>query len=116
MKAICAPVGDHVGVVSMAGNQFFERHSLWLMDADLYPRTHYIRRVPMWEIHKFTAVQLLCLVVLWIIKVSVLGILFPVFIAMLMPIRFLLNYLFKAEHLKALDAEEEPEEESDRWG
>jgi hypothetical protein len=86
------------------------------MDADLYPRTHYIRRVPMREIHKFTSIQLLCLLMLWTVKVSVLGILFPLFIAVLVPIRYGLKYFFRSEHLEALDAEEEPEEESDRWG
>ena len=43
-----------MGVVSMSGNQLFERLSLWLKDSDLYPVTHYIRRVPHWTIHKFT--------------------------------------------------------------
>ncbi|MFT4558936.1 MAG: PTS sugar transporter subunit IIA [Planctomycetales bacterium] len=104
-----------MGVVSMKGNQLFERLSLWAMDSDLYPPTHYIRRVPNWQIHTFTAIQLLCLVVLWVTKASAIGILFPLFIALLVPIRFLLNRFFDQQHLLALDASEIPEDEETQW-
>jgi hypothetical protein len=104
-----------MGVVSMVGNQFFERLSLWLMDPALYPITHYIRRVPIWTIHRFTLLQLICLTVLWLVKTSVLGLLFPLFIALLVPVRLSASRLFESEHLDALDAEEEPEEEETHW-
>jgi len=104
-----------MGVVSMSGNQFFERLSLWLKDPALYPVTHYIRRVPRWTIHAFTLLQLACLGVLWFVKSSGIGILFPVFIALLVPVRLLAGRFFATEHLAALDAEEEPEEEETHW-
>ncbi len=104
-----------MGVVSMSGNQFFERLSLWLKDPALYPVTHYIRRVPLRTIHVFTALQVICLAVLWVVKASVIGILFPVLIALLVPVRLLANRWFPADYLAALDAEEEPEEEETRW-
>lgn len=105
----------YMGVVSMAGNQFFDRLKLWFMDSSLYPTTHYIRRVPTWTIHKFTFLQLVALAVLWIVKTSALGLLFPLFIAGLVPIRFLAGRFFAPEHLAALDSEEEPEEEETNW-
>jgi len=104
-----------MGVVSMSGNQFFERMSLWLKDPALYPVTHYIRRVPRWTIHAFTLLQLVCLGVLWFVKSSAIGILFPVFIALLVPVRLLAGKYFSAEQLAALDAEEEPEDEGTHW-
>ena len=104
-----------MGVVSMSGNQFFERLSLWLKDPSLYPVTHYIRRVPRWTIHAFTLIQLACLGVLWFVKSSGIGILFPVFIALLVPVRLLAGRFFTTEHMAALDAEEEPEEEETHW-
>ena len=104
-----------MGVVSMSGNQFFERLSLWLKDPALYPVTHYIRRVPRRVLHAFTLLQLVCLAVLWVVKSSALGILFPIFIALLVPVRLLANRFFKPEYLAALDAEEEPEEEETHW-
>jgi len=104
-----------MGVVSMSGNQLFERLSLWLKDSDLYPVTHYIRRVPHWTIHKFTLLQMICLAILWLVKSSVIGILFPLFIALLVPVRLLAGRFFRPEHLAALDAEEEPDEEQTHW-
>ncbi len=104
-----------MGVVSMKGNQLFERLSLWAMDSDLYPPTHYIRRVPNRQIHIFTAIQLLCLVILWVTKASAIGILFPLFIALLVPVRFLLNRFFEQRYLLALDADEIPEDEETQW-
>lgn len=104
-----------MGIVSMSGNQFFERLSLWLKDPSLYPSTHYIRRVPTWTIHKFTLVQAVCLAVLWAVKGSRMGILFPLFIALLVPVRFFMGRFFAEKHLAALDAEEEPEEEESAW-
>ncbi len=101
----------YMGVASMKGNQLFERLQLWITDPSKYPTTHYLRAVPKGQVHKFTAIQAFCLAVLWVVKSSVVGILFPVFIAMLVPIRFAMNRLFKAEHLALLDAEEVPEDE-----
>jgi mannitol/fructose-specific phosphotransferase system IIA component (Ntr-type) len=106
----------YMGVVSMRGNQFFERLSLWPMDAKSYPKNHYTRLVPMAKIHGFTGVQLMCLVVLWVVKASIVGILFPVFVALLVPIRLAMRKFFKPEHLDALDSEEEPDdEEGEHW-
>jgi hypothetical protein len=104
-----------MGIVSMKGNQLFERLSLWIMDSSLYPRNHYTQRVPRWTMHLFTLIQLGCLTVLLVVKVSAVGILFPLFIALLVPVRLLLNRFFAEDHLKALDADEIPEEEETQW-
>ncbi len=104
-----------MGVVSMAGNQFFERLSLWIMDSALYPTTHYIRRVPRRVIHLFTGLQLACLVVMWVVQSSPWAIAFPLFIALLVPIRLLAGRYFAPAHLAALDADEAPEDEETHW-
>ena len=106
-----------MGVVSLSGNQFFERLNLWIMDSSLYPATHYIRQVPRWTIHKFTALQAVCLAVLWIVQDSpwpLLGILFPLFIALLAVVRSLAARYFSPAHLKSLDADDD--EPDNRWG
>lgn len=105
----------YMGIVSMQGNQFFERMKLWLTDPALYPSTHYIRRVPTRLVHAYTLLQLVCLVVLWLVRISALGILFPLFIAVLVPVRMLAARFFPHEHLAVLDAEEQPEEEETQW-
>lgn len=105
----------YMGIVSMKGNQFFERLSLWLMDSALYPATHYIRKLKNSTIHRFTLIQFACLVVLWIVKSSFLAILFPLFIAVLVPIRYLVvGRFFTPQQLAVLDADEEPDEELSR--
>jgi hypothetical protein len=106
----------YMGVVSLAGNQFFERLSLWVMDSALYPATHYIRQVPNAIIHRYTLIQTACLVVLMAIeRIERLAIFFPLFLALLVPVRMILGRFFKPEHLAALDADAEPEEEEEHW-
>ncbi len=104
-----------MGAVSIAGNQFFERLSLWVMDRNLYPSTHYIRKVPNQTIHLFTLLQLVCLIPLVVIERTPLRILFPLLILILVPIRMIAGRFFLPEHLEALDADEEPEEEETQW-
>ena len=107
-----------MGVISLSGNQFMERITLWLMEPDLYPRTHYIRQAPVRVIHKFTLLQLICMGVLCAVTLSPyesLRLSFPVFIALLVPIRFLAGRMFDAKHLEALDAKETPHEEETHW-
>ena len=99
----------------LSSNQFFERLSLWLIDPALYPSTHYLRRVPIGTVHQFTLLQLISLAVLWVVKASFLGLLFPLFIAGLIPVRLIAGRFFSATDLAALDAEEEPEEEESHW-
>ncbi len=105
----------YMGVVSMKGNQFFERLSLWLTDPDLYPRTHFVRQVPRRTLHLFTMIQLVCLAVLWFVKASAFGILFPFFIALLVPVRLIIGRFFDPKHIAVLDSEEIPEEEEETW-
>lgn len=107
-----------MGFMSLRGVQFIERVTLWIMDSAMYPMNHYTRRVPIQTIHLFTLVQLLCLVVLCFLNVSeskILRIIFPVFIALLVPVRFLLGKFFDADHLGFLDADEEPDSEDSHW-
>jgi mannitol/fructose-specific phosphotransferase system IIA component (Ntr-type) len=103
----------YMGIVSFSGNQFWERVTLWAMDPALYPATHYLRRVPTRIVHLFTAMQFVSFVGLYTVKV-VLGILFPIGVAALVPIRMLMGRFFDDRHLAALDAEETPDEEADR--
>ena len=105
---------DEVGFATLGGNDFFERLRLWVTDPKLYPETHYVKTVPHSVIHKFTMIQLSGLVSLWVLKASAVGILFPILIALLVPLRLMLPRFFKQKHLAALDAEEDPAEIQER--
>lgn len=93
----------YMGVVALRGNQFFDRLTLFLMDPALYPPTHYMKRVPRSIINKFTFIQFFCLAILWVVKASFLGFLFPLILALLAPFRILLNRFFKKSDLDYLD-------------
>lgn len=106
----------YMGVASMKSNQFFERLRLWIVDPAQYPNLPYVRRVPIRVVHVFTLVQLVSLAALWFVKKSALGILFPMFIALLVPLRYLLGRFIEKEHLACLDAHETPQEVEERQG
>ena len=97
-----------MGFATLGGNQFWERVMLWPTDSRLYPNTHYIKTVPMKKIHMFTLIQVVALAALWVLKSNKdLGILFPVLIAMLVPVRMFMGKFFTEDELEALDSEEE---------
>lgn len=96
----------YMGVAILQGNQFFERITLFFTDPKLYPPTHYVRTVRHWRIHLFTAVQVAALTLLWVLKSSAIGILFPLLIALLAPLRLLLARFYSPAELAALDPEE----------
>lgn len=102
-----------MGFSTLNGTDFFERMKLWLTDPRQYPDHHYVRNVPRRVIHQFTLIQLLCLVVLWILKSSPAGILFPLLIALMVPLRFLLDRWFAPRYVELLDAEEALDEHID---
>lgn len=107
-----------MGFMSLRGVQFIQRLTLWLMDSRMYPVNHYTRRVPLQTIHLFTLIQLVCLVVLCYLNISdseILRIIFPVFIALLVPVRAIMGRFFDPDHLGFLDADEEPDTEDAHW-
>jgi hypothetical protein len=92
-----------MGISTLNGTDLFERCKLWMIDKHLYPQEGYMQRVPMKVVRSFTVIQVGALGLLWVLKSSALGILFPLLIAMLVPLRQLLSRYFDDEHLTALD-------------
>ncbi|MDD9971721.1 MAG: PTS sugar transporter subunit IIA [Myxococcales bacterium] len=97
-----------MGINSIHGNQFLDRVKLWITDPERYPPHHYIGRIPMASTRRYTLVQAVCLSVLWLVKVSPLSVLFPLFIAALVPVRLWIARWFPKEVLAELDAEAIP--------
>ncbi|MCA9032888.1 MAG: hypothetical protein KDA66_18870, partial [Planctomycetaceae bacterium] len=79
------------------------------------PKTHYTRTVPRWTIHRYTAIQVVCLASLMLMSWSSIKVLFPLLIALLVPIRLLIGNWFQERDLAALDAAAEPESEETHW-
>ncbi len=99
----------YMGFASLGGNTFAERLMLWITDPNLYPDTYYLKNVPRSTIHKFTFIQFSCFIILWVLKTSRFGILFPLMIAALVPIQMLVSRYFNKEHIEILIAEDEKE-------
>ncbi|KIG13092.1 Sodium bicarbonate cotransporter [Enhygromyxa salina] len=100
----------YMGFATLTGNELADRAVLWFTDRNLYPETHYLRRVSRRKIHLFTIIQLGGLVALWVLKTSPLGLLFPILIALLVPLRLALKRWFTDDELEALDGEETAED------
>ncbi|XP_068425591.1 sodium bicarbonate cotransporter 3-like isoform X2 [Clinocottus analis] len=93
----------YMGVSSLKGIQLFDRIKLLGMPAKHQLDLIYLRYVPLWKVHVFTAVQMSCLVVLWAIKTSAAAVVFPVMVLALVFIRKLLDFCFTKRELSWLD-------------
>ncbi|XP_023599373.1 sodium-driven chloride bicarbonate exchanger [Myotis lucifugus] len=93
----------YMGASSLKGIQFFDRIKLFWMPAKHQPDFIYLRHVPLRKVHLFTVIQMSCLVLLWIIKVSRAAIVFPMMVLALVFVRKLMDFLFTKRELSWLD-------------
>jgi hypothetical protein len=108
----------YMGVVAMLGIQFTDRLFLLITESKSFPWTHYVRWVPLKKIHLFTFIQVICLILLMIVKSSVIGILFPILVALLIPLRMhiLPKLGFTDQDLTMLDADELEDKDAENKG
>ena len=86
LPAVLYGVFLYMGVAALDGIQFFERILLFFMPKKYQPDRPYLRSVPLNRVHLFTAVQLACLVGLWVIKdIKQTSILFPIMVSYINP-------------------------------
>jgi len=84
--------------------ELFQRMLLFFMPSKHQPDHRFLRTVPLRRVHLFTLIQLMCLVLLWVIKsMKSTAILFPLMLVVMMVVRKLLDYLFTQNELLALD-------------
>ncbi|KAM9584799.1 electroneutral sodium bicarbonate exchanger 1-like [Morphnus guianensis] len=93
----------YMGVSSLRGIQFFDRLKLFWMPAKHQPDFIYLRHVPLRKVHFFTAIQLICLVLLWTIKVSRAAIIFPMMVLALVFVRKAMDFCFSKQELSFPD-------------
>ncbi|XP_018102990.2 electroneutral sodium bicarbonate exchanger 1 [Xenopus laevis] len=93
----------YMGVSSLRGIQFFDRLLLFAMPAKHQPDFSYLRHVPLRKVHLFTIIQLTCLVLLWVIKVSRAAIVFPMMVLALVFVRKVMDFCFSDRELSWLD-------------
>ncbi|XP_059688622.1 electroneutral sodium bicarbonate exchanger 1-like [Gavia stellata] len=93
----------YMGVSSLGEIQFFDRLKLFWMPAKHQPDFIYLRHVPLRKVHFFTVIQLICLVLLWAIKVSRAAIVFPMMVLALVFVRKAMDFCFSKRELSFLD-------------
>ncbi|KAF5924500.1 hypothetical protein HPG69_018901 [Diceros bicornis minor] len=98
----------YMGVTSLSGIQFFDRILLLFKPPKYHPDVPYVKRVKTWRMHLFTATQIICMVVLWVVKsFPSASLALPFVLILTVPLRyFLLPRIFKKLELQCLDADD----------
>ena len=97
------------GVSSLPGNEMWERILGLFKDKSVAPKQRWTGTVPNKVVNGFTLLQVICLGAMFWVKESSIGVLFPVIIALLAPIRFGLEKfgIITKEYVDILDSEED---------
>ncbi|XP_040829514.1 anion exchange protein 4 isoform X1 [Ochotona curzoniae] len=93
----------YMGVAALSSIQFVKRVQLMLMPPKHQPDLLLLRHVPLSRVHLFTAIQLSCLGLLWIIKSTPAAIIFPLMLLGLVGVRKALEWIFSPQELLWLD-------------
>lgn len=98
----------YLGLSALPGNQMWERLLGIFKDGTVAPKQPWTDTVPRKITNLFTLVQVVCLGVMFWVKESPIGVLFPVVIAMLAPLRFGLERsgIIKKEYMDILDSDD----------
>ncbi|XP_071822946.1 electroneutral sodium bicarbonate exchanger 1-like isoform X2 [Apostichopus japonicus] len=92
-----------MGISSLKGVQFVNRIKLFFMPPKHQPDYTYLRNVGIQRVHLFTFIQLMCLVILWIIKTTIAALIFPIMVVGMVFVRKLMDFIFTQEELSNLD-------------
>jgi hypothetical protein len=97
----------YLGTSSLPGNEMWERVTGLFKDKTVAPKQRWSDKVPDKVTSTFTLIQVACLGAMFWVKESPFGVLFPVVIAMLAPLRFALEKqgIIKKEYMDVLDEE-----------
>uniref|UniRef100_H3DE75 Solute carrier family 4 member 11 n=1 Tax=Tetraodon nigroviridis TaxID=99883 RepID=H3DE75_TETNG len=99
----------YIAATSLDGNQMVDRMCLLLKEQTSYPPTHYVRRVPQRNVHFFTGIQMIQLIILCafgMYPLPYMKMVFPLLMILLVPIRTsLLPKMIDAKYLDIMDAQ-----------
>uniref|UniRef100_A0A8C3G1Z2 Anion exchange protein n=1 Tax=Cyclopterus lumpus TaxID=8103 RepID=A0A8C3G1Z2_CYCLU len=97
----------YMGVTSLNGIQLWDRILLLLIPKKYHPNEPYATRVSTGRMHLFTAIQIVCLAILWIAKSSPVSLALPFILILTIPLRmFMTGRFFTELEMKCLDAED----------
>nr|XP_045015744.1 band 3 anion transport protein [Jaculus jaculus] len=97
----------YMGVTSLSGIQLFDRILLLGKPPKYHPDVPFVKRVRTWRMHLFTGIQIICLVLLWVVKSTPASLALPFVLILTVPLRrFLLPLIFSKLELQCLDADD----------
>ncbi|KAL6095034.1 uncharacterized protein ACO6RY_16313 [Pungitius sinensis] len=97
----------YMGVTSLNGIQLWDRILLLIVPKKYHPDKPYATKVSTGRMHLYTAIQIVCLVILWIVKSSPVSLALPFILILTIPLRmFMTGRFFSELEMKCLDAEE----------
>ncbi|XP_071325180.1 solute carrier family 4 member 1a (Diego blood group) [Trachinotus anak] len=97
----------YMGITSLSGIQMWDRMLLLITPKKYHPSDAYATRVKTLRMHLFTLIQLVCLAVLWAVKMSPFSLALPFVLILTIPLRmFMTGRLFSVMEMKCLDADD----------
>uniref|UniRef100_A0A669BH43 Anion exchange protein n=1 Tax=Oreochromis niloticus TaxID=8128 RepID=A0A669BH43_ORENI len=97
----------YMGITSLNGIQLWDRIQLLLIPKKYHPNEPYATRVSTGRMHLYTAIQIVCLGVLWLVKSSQMSLALPFVLILTIPLRmFMTGHLFTILEMKCLDADD----------
>ncbi|XP_026132879.1 band 3 anion exchange protein-like isoform X1 [Carassius auratus] len=97
----------YMGITSLSGIQLWDRMLLLLIPKKYHPNEPYATKVSTKKMHVFTAIQMVCLAALWMVKSSPVSLALPFVLILTIPLRmFMTGRLFTEQEMKYLDGDE----------
>ncbi|KAL7860595.1 hypothetical protein AOLI_G00169440 [Acnodon oligacanthus] len=97
----------YMGITSLSGIQLWDRMLLLIVPKKYHPSDPYATRVQTSRMHLFTVIQVVCLGILWAVKMSKASLALPFVLILTIPMRMLLTgRLFTVLEMKCLDADD----------
>uniref|UniRef100_A0A671SP60 Solute carrier family 4 member 1b (Diego blood group) n=1 Tax=Sinocyclocheilus anshuiensis TaxID=1608454 RepID=A0A671SP60_9TELE len=97
----------YMGVTSLSGIQLWDRMLLLLIPKKYHPNEPYATKVSTSRMHVFTAIQIVCLAILWMVKSSPVSLALPFVLIITIPLRmFMTGRLFTEQEIKYLDGDD----------
>uniref|UniRef100_A0A8C5HVP4 Anion exchange protein n=1 Tax=Gouania willdenowi TaxID=441366 RepID=A0A8C5HVP4_GOUWI len=91
----------YMGVTSLSGIQMWDRMLLLITPKKYHPSEAYATRVGTLRMHMFTLIQLVCLALLWMVKISAFSLALPFVLILTIPLRmFLTGRVFTVKEMK----------------
>uniref|UniRef100_A0A7N8XBL1 Anion exchange protein n=1 Tax=Mastacembelus armatus TaxID=205130 RepID=A0A7N8XBL1_9TELE len=97
----------YMGITSLSGIQMWDRILLLITPKKYHPSDAYATRVKTLRMHLFTLIQIMCLAVLWVVKISPISLALPFVLILTVPLRmFMTGRMFSVMEMKCLDADD----------